>query len=355
MYLSIPDVFLVPVRYFEEDILNLKKIAILQDCNSDNDFINATIKRKELVIGLSLPSENQAIWISEKDDMEKHAKLYNATLKVENADDDIAKQSLQVDNLISQGIDILILAPVDSIAAAPIVEKVHKAGLKVVNFDRLIMNSDLDIYISFNSIGVGELQGRFITNQVPKGNYIIMSGDPRDNNAKLFKEGAMEYIKPLVDTRAIKIVTDQPVINWDPKNAFKIVHDSLIVNNNKIDAILAPNDGTAGGAIQALAEQGLAGKIPVVGQDGDLAAFQRIAQGTQLMTVVKDTKELGNAAMDAAVRLARGQALDINGSVNNGKIDVPSIFIPPTAVDKNNLDGFLEKTGYFKKEDVYKM
>ena len=118
----------------------------------------------------------------------------------------------------------------------------------------------------------------------------------------------MEYIKPLVNKRDIKIVTEQAVKNWDPKNAFKIVKDSLIANKNKIDAILAPNDATAGAAIQALEEQGLAGKVPVTGQDAELDAAQRIVQGTQSMTVLKDTRELGKAAIDAAIKLAKGES-----------------------------------------------
>ena len=195
------------------------------------------------------------------------------------------------------------MAPVDSLTAATMVEKAHKAGIKVLAFDRIIKNSDLDLYISFNSTRVGQLKAQFLIKQVPKGNYIIMS-DPEDDNAKLFKEGATDYIKPLVDKGDIKIVTEQAVDNWDPKNAFKIVEDSLIANENKIDAILAPNDNIAGAVIQALQAKGLADKIPGAGQDGDLVAFQRIVQGTQLMTVIKDVRELCKAAIDAAIKLA---------------------------------------------------
>ena len=144
------------------------------------------------------------------------------------------------------------MAPTDSLTAANMVEKAHKAGIKVIAYDRIIKNSDIDLYIAFDSTRVGELQGQFLIENVPKGNYIILSGDPDDNNAKLLKEGAMKYIKPLVNKGDIKIVTEQAVDNWDPKNAFKIVEDSLIANKNKIDAILAPNDAIAGAAIEAL-------------------------------------------------------------------------------------------------------
>ena len=171
----------------------------------------------------------------------------------------------------------------------------------------------------------------------------------------MFKEGAMKYIKPLADKKDINIVTDEAVKNWDPNIAFKIVEDALIANENKIDAILAPNDAIAGAAIQALQAQGLAGKVAVTGQDAELAAIRRIIQRTQLMTVFKDTRELGKAAIDAAIKLANGEAVEVTNKVNNGKIDVPSILITPIAIDKNNINSVLIDSGYLKQNEVYKM
>ena len=165
----------------------------------------------------------------------------------------------------------------------------------------------------------------------------------------------MGYIRPLVDKRDIKIVADEVVDNWDPKIAFKIVEDALIANKNEIDAILAPNDAIAGEAIKALEAQGLAGKVAVTGQDADLDAAQRIVQGTQLMTVFKDTRDEAKTAIDVAIKLANGETIDVNGYVNNGKIDVPSILITPIAVYKNNIDSVLIDSGYLKKGDVYKV
>ena len=351
MYLSIPNVFLVPVHYDEEDILNIKKIVILQDCNFDSDFTNKTAKREELVIGLSLPTQREERWVRDKNIMEEYAKNKGVTIKVENADFDAAKQALQVENLISQGIDVLILVPIDPLAAAAMVEKAHKAGIKVISYDGLVENSDLDLYMSFNKIKVGELQGKSLIEQVPKGNYIILSG----GNDTMFKKGAMKYIQPLADKKDINIVTDEAVKNWDPKIAFKIVEDALIANKNKIDAILAPNDAIAGAAIEALQAQGLAGKVAVTGQDAELAAARRIIQRTQLMTVFKDTRELGKAAIDAAIKLANGEEVEVTDNVYNGKIDVPSILITPIAIDKNNINSVLIASGYLNQNEVYKM
>ena len=303
-----PKIFFVPVCYDFQNILNLKEITRLRQSSYLSDFTGNIINARDAIIGISLPTQREEKWVRDKEAMEKYAQSKGIPVRIENADTDAAKQASQVDNLLSQSINVLILAPVDSVAAASLVEKAHKAGVKVMAYDRFIQNSNLDLFISFNNIRVGELQGQFLIRAVPKGNYIIMSGDPRDDNSKLIKDGAMEYIKPLAIKRDIKIVADKVVDNWDPKNAFKIVEASLIANNNKIDAILAPNDATAGAAIQALEAQGLAGKVAVTGQDADLAAARRIVQGTQSMTVFKDTRELGKSAIDAAVKLARGKS-----------------------------------------------
>ena len=349
MYISIPDIFFVSVYYAKEDILNIKKVVASQQCN----LINNIIKRKEIVIGVSLPTQRDERWVRDKAIMEQYAKEKGVTVKIENADYNAAKQVSQVENLISQGIDVLILTPIlDSLnipVTAAMVEKARKSGIKVISYDGLITNSDLDLYVSFNNIMVGELQGKYLTEKVPRGNYIILSGYADS----IFKKGAMEYILPLTARNDIKIVTDEIVDNWDPRIAYKIVKDSLVANNNKIDVILATNDAIAGAAIEWLQEQGLAGKVAVTGQDAELAAIRRITQRTQLMTVFKDTRVLGKVAIDVAINLANGKDVEVNSTVNNGKIDVPSILITPIAIDKNNIDSVLIASGYLKQNEVY--
>jgi D-xylose transport system substrate-binding protein len=204
-------------------------------------------------------------------------------------------------------------------------------------------------------VQVGVLQGTWLTKAVPKGNYAILSGAPTDNNAKLFKQGAMSVIQPLIDSGAVKVVAEQAVVEWKPENALKIMENALTANKNNIQGILAPNDGTAGGCIQALAAQGLAGKVPITGQDAELAAAQRIVKGTQGMTVFKDTRLLADAAVEAAKNMFAGTALaNATQTVNNNKMDVPSILLVPIAVDKSNIDKELIDSGYLAKADVYK-
>jgi D-xylose transport system substrate-binding protein len=307
-------------------------------------------------IGLSLPTQREERWVKDKLAMEAEAKKLGVDLRVQVTDNDASKQVAQCENLISQGIKVLILAPHDASSASVIIDKANKAGIKVVSYDRLVTDSPLDYYyLSFDNVKVGELQGEFITQKVPKGTYVVLAGSPTDNNAKLFREGAMKFIKPLADKGDIKIVMDQFVKDWQPSEAQKLCEQALTANANKIDAVLAPNDGTAGGCIQALAAQGLAGKVPITGQDAELSGAIRIVQGTQSMTIFKDTRQLGEKAIAMALDLANGKPIDTQGRVvNNNKRDVPSVLLTPFIVTKENLDKLLIDSGYLKKQQVYR-
>jgi len=307
-------------------------------------------------IGLSLPTQREERWVKDRVTMLAEAKKLGVDLRVQVTDNDAAKQVSQCENLISQGVKVLILAPHDASSAAVIIDKATKAGIKVISYDRLVTGSMADYYyLSFDNVKVGELQGEWLTKQVPKGSYIALAGSPTDNNAKLFRAGAMKYIQPLADKGDIKIVMEQWVKDWQPSEAQKLCEQALTANKNKVDAVLAPNDGTAGGCIQALAAQGLAGKVPITGQDAELSAAIRIVQGTQGMTIFKDTRELGKKAIEMALDLANGKKIETGSQVvNNGKKDVPSVLLTPFIVTKDNLDKMLIDSGYLKKEQVYR-
>ncbi len=318
-------------------------------------FTGCGAKDKKIRIGLSLPTQREERWVRDGQEFQKAAaESGQVEIKMQISDNDAAKQLSQCENLIAQGIDVLVIAPHDAASAASIVEKARASDIPVVSYDRLILNSDLDLYVSFDNVKVGAIQGEYLTKLVPKGNYIVLAGSPTDNNAKLYREGAMQSIQPLADSGAVKIVMDQWVKDWKPSEAMSLVENALTANKNNIQGILAPNDGCAGGAIQALAAQGLAGKVPVTGQDAEVAAAQRIVQGTQTMTVFKDTRAQAREAFKAALALASGQKPEVNGAVNNGKMDVPSFLLTPVAVDKANIDAVLIDSGYLTKADVYK-
>jgi len=307
-------------------------------------------------VGLSLPTQREERWVRDRKVMEEEAKKRGIDLRVQVTDNDAGKQVAQCENLISQGVKVLILAPHDASSASVIIDKAAKAGIKVISYDRLVTDSPLDYhYLSFDNVKVGELQGEFITKKVPKGTYIVLAGSPTDNNAKLFREGAMKSIGPLAQKGDIKVVMDQFVKDWQPSEAQKLCEQALTANQNKIDAVLAPNDGTAGGCIQALAAQGLAGKIPITGQDAEVTGAIRIVQGTQSMTVFKDTRELGKKAVEMALDLAEGRPIDTQGkTVFNNKRPVPSVLLTPVIVTRENLEATLVDSGYLKRAQVFR-
>ena len=283
------------------------------------------------------------------------AKKRGVELLVQQSENDAAKQAMQCDQLIAAGIKVLILAPVDASGAALIVDKAVKAGVQVISYDRLVTDSPHDYYyLSFDNVKVGELQGEFITRKVPRGNYIVLAGSPTDNNAKLFKEGAMKYLKPLADKGQVKIVFDQFVPAWAPPEAQKMC-EGVLAAGTKVDAVLAPNDGTAGGCINALQAHGLAGRVAITGQDAELAAAQRILAGTQSMTIFKDTRLLGKEAITMADALVRGKPIETDGrTVTNNKRPIRSVLLTPYLVTRENLDQMLIGSGYLNKAAVYR-
>lgn len=315
-------------------------------------FMSTTAHAKKIVVGVSLPTQRDERWVRDAAKMKDYAAAHDIDLRLQISDNDAARQMSQCENLLAQGIDILLIAPHDAASASGIVDSAHQAGIKVISYDRLVMGTNVDLYISFDNFGVGQLQGEYLTARVPKGHYAIFAGAPTDNNAKLFREGALSVIKPLVDKGDIKIVADQWIADWQPSVAMNLMQNALTANNNKIDAVLAPNDNTAGGIITALDGVGLAGKVPVTGQDAEVTGAKRIMKGTQGMTVFKDTRALAAAALDAAVLMVNGKDPGATSRVNNKAVDVPAILLKPVVVDASNLTAVLVESGYLKKEDV---
>ena len=310
---------------------------------------------KQITIGFSMDTLKEERWQRDRDLFVARAEELGARVLVQAANGDDALQNSQAENLLTQGVDVLLVAPHNGKTAAIIVESAHKAGVKVIAYDRLINDSDLDLYISFDNVGVGEMQGRYLTERKPSGSYVLIGGAPTDNNALLFRKGQMNAIQPLVDKGAIKIVSDQWAKDWQAVEALKIMENALTRSNNQVDAVVASNDGVAGGAIQALAEQKLAGRVLVSGQDAELAACQRIVAGTQSMTVYKPIKLLARKAAEVAMKLARKEPHgEATTPLDNGKIEVPSILLQPVAVDKDNMMATVIADGYHKMEQVYR-
>jgi D-xylose transport system substrate-binding protein len=301
---------------------------------------------EQVFIGFLMDTLKEERWQRDKELVEKRAAEVGAKLSVQVANGDDNLQIKQAENLLSQKVDVLIVAPHNGEIAATIVEMAHREGVPVISYDRLIRNADVDLYLSHQVVKMGEMQAQYLLERKPKGNYIIVQGSATDNNARLLHEGQMNILKPAVDRGDIKIVVDQPAREWLASEALNIVENALTQVNNDVVAVVASNDGTARGAIQALDGQKLAGKVLVSGQDADLASLQLIVQGKQTMTVYKPIQPLAYGAVDAALKLARGETVETNDTVDNGRKKVPSMLFKPQAVDKDNLVSTVVKDGY---------
>jgi D-xylose transport system substrate-binding protein len=332
-------------------LLLLIFLSLLAGCNRGNQS-NANEGGKRLRIGLSMDSLQLERWQHDRDVFVKRAGELGADVLVQSANGNDSVQVRQAENLLSQGIDVMVVIPHNSEVAASIVNAAKSQNIPVLSYDRLIRNSDVDLYISFDNEQVGKMQAQYLLDQAPKGNYILIGGSPTDNNAQMLRKGQMQVLQPAIDRGDVKIVADQWARDWLSSEALRHTENALTRANNNVAAVVASNDSTAGGAVQALEEQHLAGKVLVSGQDADLPALQRIVAGTQTMTVYKPLKELATKAAEAAVALARKQTVQSNGVVNNGKKDVPSILLKPIAVDKNNLEETVVKDGFVKKESL---
>jgi D-xylose transport system substrate-binding protein len=305
-------------------------------------------------IGFLMDTLKEERWQRDKDLVEAYAKEMGAEVTTLVANGSDAEQQKQAENLLTKGVDVLIVVPHNAEAAASIVEAGKRAGKPVISYDRLIKDSDVDLYVSHQVVKIGQMQAQYLVDRQPKGNYVLIGGAPTDNNAVLLRQGQMEVLKPYVDRGDIKIVADPYAKEWQPNEAMKLTENALTQNRNDVQAVVASNDGTAGGVVQALEAQGLAGKILVSGQDADLAALQRIVEGKQTMTIYKPIKPLARSAVEAAIKLARGEKIQTTTTINNGKKDVPAILQEPLAVGKDDVMGTIVKDGYLKMEDIYR-
>ncbi|MDH2925068.1 xylose-binding protein [Nicoletella semolina] len=309
---------------------------------------------KDLTIGVSIDDLRLERWQKDRDIFVKKAESLGAKVFVQSANGDATTQISQIENMINKNIDVLVIIPFNGDVLSNIISEAKQEGIKVLAYDRLINNADLDFYVSFDNEKVGELQAKSIIEQKPTGNYFLMGGSPVDNNAKLFRKGQMNMLQPHIDSGKIKVVGDQWVDSWLAEKALQIMENALTANKNNIDAVVASNDATAGGAIQALSAQGLSGKVAISGQDADLAAIKRIIAGTQTMTVYKPITKLADKAAEIAVQLGKGETPESNAKLDNGSKDVPSYLLEPIAVTKENVDATIIKDGFHTKEAIEK-
>ncbi len=263
------------------------------------------------------------------------------------------KQLADIDGLITKGAKALIILAMDKDAILPALAKAKAKNIPVVAYDRLIEASGV-FYITFDNKEVGRLQARAVLAAKPKGNYVMIKGSPTDPNANFLRAGQQEVLDAAIKRGDIKIVGEEYTEGWKPEVAQKNMEQILTKNANKVDAVVASNDGTAGGVIAALSARGLKG-VPVSGQDGDFAALNRVALGTQTVSVWKDARDLGSQAASAALALAGGKPVPgaVKWAEGEKKISMDAIFLKATAVTRANLDVPI-KAGHIGKAEVCK-
>ena len=323
-------------------------VLVLAACGDDGGAttttaaVTTTGAADELIIGVSWNNYNEERWAKwDEPDMKAAIEAGGGRYISTDAGSSAEKQISDVEQLIAQGADAIIILAQDGTAIKPAVASALEQGIPVIAYDRLIEDAGA-LYITFDNVEVGRMQARVILSLVPEGNYVMIKGNSADANADFLRGGQQEILQAALDSGAITIVGEMYTDNWDPAVAQTNMEQILTQNNNEVDAVVASNDGTAGGVVTALAAQGMAGIVPVSGQDGDAAALNRVALGTQAVSVWKDARELGKAAGEAAVLLAKGTALgSIPGTVifdSPGGNQMVSILLTPIPITKDNLD-----------------
>jgi D-xylose transport system substrate-binding protein len=320
----------------------------------------ATTKPAGAKIALLLPESKTSRYEShDRPNFERKVKELCADCQViySNADQDASKQQNQAEAALTNGAQVLVLDPVDAASASAIVARARQSKVLVISYDRLVAQADVDYYISFDNEKVGKLQGQALADKLKAdgksaGTIVVINGSPTDSNAAMFKAGAHSVL----DSSGAKIGAEYDTPDWSPDKAQQQMEQAITqLGKDKIVGVYAANDGTAGGAIAAMKAAGINPLPPVTGQDAELAGIQRIVAGEQYMTVYKAIKAEAEAAAELAVTLARGgqpPADKVNGKVNNGMKDVPSVLLTPVAVTKDNVKTTVVADGFWTTAQI---
>ncbi|WP_298260544.1 D-xylose ABC transporter substrate-binding protein [uncultured Litoreibacter sp.] len=291
-----------------------------------------------VTVGVSWSNFQEERWKTDEAAIKAALEAAGAKYVSADAQSSSAKQLSDVESLIAQGVDALIILAQDSAAIGPAVDAADAEGIPVVAYDRLIEDSRA-FYLTFDNVEVGRMQARAVFSAQPTGNYVMIKGSPTDPNADFLRGGQQEILQAAIDSGAITIVDEAYTDGWLPANAQRNMEQILTAKDNKVDAVVASNDGTAGGVVAALTAQGMEG-LPVSGQDGDHAALNRVALGTQTVSVWKDARELGKAAGTIAATLAGDAASMVDGSAkwtSPAGTEITSMFLAPVPITADNL------------------
>ncbi|GAA0758243.1 D-xylose ABC transporter substrate-binding protein [Ideonella azotifigens] len=315
---------------------------------------SALAQAKDIVVGVSWSNFQEERWKRDESAIKAALEKLGAKYISADAQGSNEKQLADVEGLITRGANALIVLAYDADAVLPAVRKAKEEHIPVLAYDRLIQDTGV-LYLTFDNVEVGRMQAREVLKAKPAGNYVFIKGSPTDPNADFLHAGQLEVLKAAIAGGKIKVVGEQYTEGWSPEIAQKNMDQILTRNSNKVDAVVASNDGTAGGAVAALKSQNLRG-IPVSGQDADIAALNRVARGEQTVTVFKDTRTLGEAAARFAVAMAKGTApAAVQGAAiwsgGTKKLAIPSVFLKPVAITTDNLD-YVVSAGWATKAQV---
>jgi D-xylose transport system substrate-binding protein len=334
-------------------ILGIALVTVLAAaCGSPANRPSQPPEEPKPKIGLLMDTLDER-WQRDRELFLERAQELDAEVLVEAAERDDAKQLQQAQSLLDRGVEALVVVPHNAEKAAQIVELAKKKGVGVISYDRLILKADVDLYFSYDNKKVGEQQAQYLRNQAPKGNYILLGGAPTDNNAKMIREGQLNVLQDAVKRGDIKIVADPWVPDWRADLATEITAAALKKARNQVVAIVASNDTTAGGAVAALEQAGLAGKVFVSGQDANLDAVRRIVKGTQTVTVYKPLRPLARGAASAAVQLAKKEKVEGTSTINNGMKEVQAMLLTPIPVHKDLVDQIIIGDKFHTREQIY--
>jgi D-xylose transport system substrate-binding protein len=297
------------------------------------------------VIGLSLDTFKEERWQRDRDAFVASVERLGGHTIVRSAEWDDAQQVRDIDGMINAGVDVIAVVPHNASALTEVIGRARAAHIEVISYDRLMLNADVSYYVGTENMKLGELQAQYIADRLPAGRparVVRIFGAGTDHNAQQIKDGQDRVLSPLIKAGRIEIVLEDWAEDWKP-SAGKRITENALAKSNAIDAIIAANDGTAGGAIEALTDHGLAGKVIVTGQDADLAALARIKDGTQSMTIFKPLDQIADLAAQLAIDVAHRTPRTLTASVPNGRKNVPAVFVSAVTVDKSNLSETIAK------------
>ncbi len=306
----------------------------------------------EIKIGILFDSFNAPRFQKEKIYFEKKIAEKGGTTLILSADGNEGKQKSQTRELIEQVVDALIVIASNVNTAASIARMAKANGVKIIAYDRLIRNCELDLFVSFDGIKTGEILANYAISKVPKGNFVLLNGDKSDANASELYRGSMKVLAPLVEHKKINIVYNAFVEEWSDQNAAFLTNRILEFYDEPIDVIISQYDGMSDGIIRVLGEKGQNGKVLVTGQDAEIAACKRILEDQQSMTIYKPVKRMANNCIELVYKLLKDETIDTGQKINNGRSDVPAQLFDPIAVDKNNIQNTVIADEFLTLEEI---